>query len=109
MKNQELPADGLALLTKYLHVAPFMVPRTSDGASNVLVHPLLQLENIFVDQETYKITSIVQWQSARVAPFLYQTDVPRFCQHLGPVVEGWNFPQRPETYDSLSEVAKKDG
>lgn len=39
MKDQWLPEDGLALLAKYLHVAPYLVPQTSDGTSNILVHP----------------------------------------------------------------------
>ncbi|ODM17447.1 hypothetical protein SI65_07122 [Aspergillus cristatus] len=83
MKDQELLEDGLTLLTQYLHMAPYLIPRTADEASSVLWHPHLQLKDVFVDPETYKITSIVDWQSACVAHLFYQSDMPRFCQYLG--------------------------
>lgn len=109
LQEQEIPEDGLALLTQYMNVASDLVPSSDDEAaiSNVLWHPDLHLDNVFVDQNTHEITSIVDWQSACVAPLFYQSGVPRMFRHSGPVQEGWVVPTRPETYDSLSEDEQK--
>ncbi|OJJ86067.1 uncharacterized protein ASPGLDRAFT_65230 [Aspergillus glaucus CBS 516.65] len=71
-------------------LAPYLVPGSTDrlASANVLWHPDLHLENIFVDSVTGKITGIVDWQLACVTPMFYQSDVPRLCQHFGTVWEG---------------------
>ena len=108
-KDPELPEDGLALLTQYMKVAPHLVPQSTDEAaiSKVLWHPDLHLDNVFVDPDTHKITSIVDWQSACVAPLFYQSNVPRMFRHPRPVREGWVVPERPEIFDTLKESEKK--
>lgn len=59
--DPELPMDGLHLLDQYMKVAPFQVPSSTDGAasSNVLWHPDLHLDNVFVDPLTHTITDII--------------------------------------------------
>ncbi|KAJ5735570.1 phosphotransferase enzyme family protein [Penicillium malachiteum] len=101
-QNKELPADGLELLKKYMDVAHYLGPSSTDesGALNVLWHPELHLDNIFVDPDTHEITSIIDWQSACVAPLFYQSCIPRLCRHLGPVQEGWKIPQRPDKLEN---------
>lgn len=108
-ENYELPSEGIALLTQYMNVAPYLVPRDTDeaAASKVLWHPDLHLDNVFVDPDTRKITCIVDWQSACVAPLFYQSDIPRMFQHPRPVREGWVVPERPADFDSLSDTEKK--
>lgn len=108
-QEQEIPNDGLALLSQYMDVASHLVPPSDDEAavSNVLWHPDLHLDNVFVNPNTHEITSIIDWQSACVAPLFYQSDVPRMFRHSGPVQEGWVLPTRPETFDSLSEDEQK--
>ena len=105
IQDPELPRDGLALLSQYMDVAPYLVPPLTDEAatSNVLWHPDLHLDNVFVDPNTHEITRIVDWQSACVAPLFYQSCVPRMFRHPGPVREGWIVPERPENFDNLSE------
>ena len=68
-QDHELPDHGLALLTQYMDVAPYLVPSSTDkeATSNVLWHPDLHLDNVFVDPETHDITSIVDWQSAKMS------------------------------------------
>ncbi|KAJ5327511.1 uncharacterized protein N7506_010613 [Penicillium brevicompactum] len=111
-QNEELPGDAVALLEKYLDVSPYLIPHTNDksSTSNVLWHPDLHLDNIFVDPNTCQITRVVDWQSACVSPLFYQSTVPRLCRHPGPVREGWVVPERPEDYENLSqdEQAKID-
>lgn len=109
LNTQEHPEDGLALLTQYMKVARYLIPRSTNGAvsneavsKNVLTHPDLHLDDIFVDPETLQITRIVDWQSACVAPLFYHADVPRMCTHRGPLQEGWVVPERPEEFDTLS-------
>jgi Ser/Thr protein kinase RdoA (MazF antagonist) len=72
-QNRELPEDGISLLEKYLDISSYLVPQPSDDRSsaNVLWHPDLHLDNIFVDPNTFQITHIVDWQSACVAPLIY--------------------------------------
>jgi hypothetical protein len=108
-RNRQLPEDGIALLEKYLDVSSHLVPPPADKSSsaNVLWHPDLHLDNIFVDPDTCQITRIVDWQSAYVAPLFYQSGVPRMCRHPGPVREGWVVPERPENFESLSEDEQK--
>lgn len=108
-QSRELPEDGIALLQKYIDVAPHLVPSPIDepGYANVLWHPDLHLDNIFVDPNTHQITRIVDWQSACVAPLFYQSCVPRLCRYNGPVSEGWVVPKRPEDFESLSESERK--
>jgi hypothetical protein len=108
-QNEELPEDGISLLEKYLTVSSYLVPQPSDRPSsiNVLWHPDLHLDNIFVDPDTCRITRIVDWQSACVAPLFYQSGVPRMCRHPGPVREGWVVPGRPEGFKSLSKDEQK--
>ncbi|RAH85138.1 hypothetical protein BO86DRAFT_386666 [Aspergillus japonicus CBS 114.51] len=102
--DPELPEDGLHLLRQYMKVAPFLVPSSNDEAasSNVLWHPDLHLDNVFVDPLTHTITDIIDWQSACVAPLFYQSHVPRMFRHPGPVQEGWAVPERPDNFDTLS-------
>ncbi|KAM5455664.1 hypothetical protein MaudCBS49596_001565 [Microsporum audouinii] len=103
LKDPELPGHALALLSKYLDATPYLVPNDPAARISVLWHPDLHLDNVFVDPETCKITSIVDWQGASVAPLFYQSCVPQMFRHDGPVREGWVVPSRPEDFDTLSE------
>lgn len=108
-QNNEVPEDGISLLEKYMNVSSYIVPQPSDkpSSANVLWHPDLHLDNIFVDSDTCRITRIMDWQSACVAPLFYQSGVPRMCRHAGPVREGWVVPGRPEGFESLSKDEQK--
>ncbi|KKZ65440.1 hypothetical protein EMCG_08730 [[Emmonsia] crescens] len=103
LKDPELPDHALSLLSKYMDATPYLVPDDPIASANVLWHPDLHLDNVFVDPVTCKITGIVDWQSASVAPLFYQSCVPRMFRHDGPVREGWVVPSRPEDFDTLSE------
>ncbi|OQE41095.1 hypothetical protein PENCOP_c005G01944 [Penicillium coprophilum] len=83
---------------------PYLDPQSVNEAAsgNVLMHPDLHLDNIFVDPETLQITRIVDWQSAFVALWFYHANVPRICAYREPLPEGWGVPERPEDFDSLS-------
>jgi hypothetical protein len=108
-KDPELPEDAIELLARYEQVAPFLAPTTNDevGATNVLWHPDLHLDNVFVDPESYLITGIVDWQSAVVAPLFYQSGVHRAFRHYKTIQEGWVMPVKPGNYDALPPDEQK--
>ncbi|PGH15478.1 hypothetical protein AJ80_05495 [Polytolypa hystricis UAMH7299] len=72
LKESELPDQALALLPKYL------VPSDnhSEAVTNILWHPDLHLNNIFVNPTTCQITGIIDWQSTSIAPLFYQSCIP---------------------------------
>lgn len=103
LEDRELPDDALALLAKYEEIAPFLVPPSNciAAANNTLWHPDLHLDNVFIDLVSHKITGIIDWQSAVVAPMFYQSGVHRAFRHYKPVREGWVVPEKPENFDTL--------
>ncbi|KAF3484064.1 uncharacterized protein GIQ15_03388 [Arthroderma uncinatum] len=107
MKEPELPDDAISLLSRYIKVAPYLIPQENEGKANVLWHPDLHLDNIFVDPTTCKITCIVDWQGAVVSPLFYRSCVPRMVRHNGAVRDGWVVPTRPENFDTLTDDEKK--
>ncbi|OAX81715.1 hypothetical protein ACJ72_03935 [Emergomyces africanus] len=107
LKEPELPHHALSLLSKYIDATPYLVPNNHIASANVLWHPDLHLDNVFVDPVTYKITGIVDWQGASVAPLFYQSCVPRMFRHDGLVREGWVVPSRPDDFDTLSECEQR--
>ncbi|EFR03942.1 phosphotransferase enzyme family protein [Nannizzia gypsea CBS 118893] len=102
-RELESPNQALNLLSKYLGAVPYLIPNDQASSANVLWHPDLYLDNIFVDPETCEITGIVDWQGTSVAPLFYQSCVPKTFRHEGPVREGWVIPSRPDNFDSLTQ------
>lgn len=92
-----------------MRVAPYMIPPSTNGpaTSKVVWHPDLHLDNVFVDPDTLRITCVVDWQTACVAPLFYQSGVPRMFRHHRPVRENWVVPERPENFDTYSDEEKK--
>lgn len=108
-KGPEVPEDAFEVLAKHEKVAPVLVPASNDisATANVLWHPDLHLDNIFVDPHSHKITAIIDWQSASVAPLFFQSHVHRAFRHYKPVQEGWVFPEKPDNFDALSPEEQK--
>ncbi|KAI9844282.1 MAG: hypothetical protein M1837_005692 [Sclerophora amabilis] len=79
MDESESPEELLTLLTRYMDISRHLAPPIVDEEihSKTLWHPDLHLDNVFVDPDSKKITRIVDWQSAAVAP-LYSV-VSRGC------------------------------
>ncbi|KAL9079924.1 MAG: hypothetical protein Q9157_001216 [Trypethelium eluteriae] len=108
MEDLEPPEDALQLLAKYERVAPVLVPPANESASaNVLWHPDLHLDNVFVDPVSYEITSVVDWQSAAAAPLFYQSGGYRAFRHYKSVREGWVVPEKPDNFDALPPDEQK--
>lgn len=99
-----LSSTSQALLTKLLNLyellAPAMVPPILPNVEfkkqhlnikmddfNIcrptLWHPYLDVNNIFVDPSSKKITQIIGWQSAQILPLYLQAGVPPIFEHTG--------------------------
>lgn len=80
MEYPETPDDYIALLEKYMALAPLLAPTPTSEQLNRISHPDLHLDNIFVDPETYCITSIIDWQQTAVAPAFLQRSYPQMLE-----------------------------
>ncbi|OJI83259.1 hypothetical protein ASPTUDRAFT_124561, partial [Aspergillus tubingensis CBS 134.48] len=82
-ETPENPNEYLALLQRYLDIAPHLVPKQPCFESeniNTLSHPDLHLDNIFIDPETHQITSIIDWQLAAITPSFLQHPHPHMLE-----------------------------
>lgn len=99
--DQEMPAEYIALVEKYLSIAPYLAkhgqPDTeeNDLLKPTLWHTDLHLNNIFIDPNTNTITGIIDWQSTTIAPLLLQAKIPRMLRHPGYIPHGEFMPERP--------------
>lgn len=63
--------------------------------------------NIFVSPDSFKITSVIDWQHTVVTPLLLAAGHPRLFENPDPQPpESIEAPKRPEDYDSLDSEAK---
>ncbi|KAK2759064.1 Phosphotransferase enzyme [Arachnomyces sp. PD_36] len=101
----------IALLEKYLAIAPFLLPRelSDPGNQAVLRHPDLTPSNVFVSPETYKITSIIDWQHTVTSPLLLAAGHPRLFENPdAETPESLEPPEPPEGYAALDAAEKAE-
>ncbi|RJE25400.1 hypothetical protein PHISCL_02291 [Aspergillus sclerotialis] len=101
----------IALLEKYLAVAPFPLPKEASNIGNkaVLRHPDLTPSNVFVSPETYKITSIIDRQHAIVSPLILAAGHPRLFENPDATTpETLEPPEPPEEYATLDPAEKAE-
>lgn len=106
----ELPEEMLNLLEKYLKLIPAMLPPPTpdDIDAATLWHPDLHANNLFVDPETFQITSIIDWQSTIAAPLFFQSTVPQIVRHRAPVsLDLSSLPKLCDNYNDLSQDEKE--
>lgn len=86
LTEPEQPSEMLDLLSRYLQLAPAMIPPSTSDDLNAftLWHPDLHLDNLFVNYNTMQVTSVVDWQSAAAVPYFIQCRVPKI-QYQKPV------------------------
>ncbi|KAL8971193.1 MAG: hypothetical protein Q9197_003409 [Variospora fuerteventurae] len=75
------PKDHISLLSQYLLVSPYLIPKQEDLASPALRHPDLHQSNIFLRPQSTDILGIIDWQGASILPFFLQSGFPGFCDH----------------------------
>ncbi len=77
----ETAEEYMQLLDKILQFNPYLA--SQDAPSQTwLSHPDLHLDNIFVDADTLKLTSVIDWQSAHISEPYFQAQIPRMIVSL---------------------------
>lgn len=101
------PNDHASLLSKYLLVAPSLVPEKEDMSSPTLRHPDLSLTNILLVPGSTKILGFIDWQDAAILPLFMQAGYPAFCEHDMTRPQPMTRPKLPDDFDQLSAVDKE--
>lgn len=108
-EKPELSCEILDLIDKYLSITPYI---TQSGKTErkictpTLWHSDLHLNNIFIDPASNLITSIIDWQSTRIAPLVLQAKIPRMFRHVHPLKPGWLMPVKASNHENLDPKEK---
>lgn len=87
----------------YLDLLEAITPSDHAITRPCLWHGDLHSQNIFVDPKNpTTITSIIDWQSAEIAPLFVQVCQPSFLDYEGPQVTGAERPKLRDDFDQLS-------
>lgn len=78
MDSPETPSQYIALLEKYITLSPYLASWLE--LPNRISHPDLHLDNIFVDADTFRIASIIDWQHAHISPISLQRPHPQLLE-----------------------------
>lgn len=102
----QCPSEAVGLLKRYLNIANAMIPvpgseTSKDITSSTLWHPDLHLDNIFVNPQSRRITSIIDWQWSAVLPLYYQARIPRAFEDPGLISDGAQVSDLPQDYAIL--------
>lgn len=96
------PAEHISLLSKYLLIAPLLVPSKSELSRPTLRHPDLSLSNILLAPGSTRILSFIDWQDAAILPLFMQAGYPAFCEHDMSRVQSLERPNLPDGFENLS-------
>lgn len=100
---QSSKSAKIKALQCYFKVAKYLLPKNKATHSPVLWHPDLHADNIFVDPEDQKkITGIIDWQAAHIAPMFLQVRRPAILDFDGPIPESLKVPKPPDNFDQLN-------
>lgn len=92
-----------------MKVYKYILPRIEPTHHPVLWHPDLHTNNIFVDPEDpAKITGIIDWQCAHLAPMFLQVRHPALLDFDGPLPESFKLPKLPHNCDQLTPQEQQD-
>ena len=91
------------LCQEYLEILP-SVFKDEENGPYVLHHHDLNLANIIVDPETFKIRGIVDWETVNVVPLWKATSHPVFLEFIKPFPEETSAPPTP-SYEDEEDAA----
>lgn len=83
-------------------MADYLLPSDHNLTKSTLWHWDIHAPNIFVNED--KITSVIDWQDARVGPLFLQARQPRLVDYNGELIL-----KLPESYVSLQDDEEKQG
>ncbi|OGM48773.1 hypothetical protein ABOM_003006 [Aspergillus bombycis] len=95
------PSQHTSLLSKFLEIAPFLVPPEPANNSPTLRHPDLSMTNILLEPGSSKIAGIIDWQDAVIFPLFMQAGYPAFCEHDFSKPQRLKIPQLPENFNEM--------
>jgi hypothetical protein len=101
------PSEHVSLLSKYLLVAPSLVPDKEELSLPTLRHPDLSLTNILLAPNSSNITGFIDWQDAAILPLFMQAGYPAFCEHDRSRPQPMTRPKLPDDFDQLSVEDKE--
>jgi hypothetical protein len=97
----------IELLQKCLAILPFILPADKEISRPTLWHLDVHEDNVFVDDEdSTKITSIIDWQNVWAAPLFMQARFPSLVDCPHPYCMGLVRPTLPEVFDTLLDEEK---
>jgi hypothetical protein len=96
-------SEHASLLSKFLRLAPSLVPAETSLQKPTLKHPDLSLANILLVSGSSKIARIIGWQDATISPSFMQAGYPSFCEHDSSRTQSLKIPTLPEEFHSMSE------
>ncbi|PYH34740.1 aminoglycoside phosphotransferase family protein [Aspergillus neoniger CBS 115656] len=98
------PSEHTSLLSKFLQLATFLIPKDTVHNALILRHPHLTLNNILLEPGSAKIASIIDWQDSIIFPLFLQAGYPAFCEHDSSKAQTLQAPFLPHKfYDMSSE------
>ncbi|KAK2754792.1 hypothetical protein FQN54_006685 [Arachnomyces sp. PD_36] len=100
------PSEHVSLLSKYLLVAPYLVPEKEEMSSPTLRHPDLSLANVLLVPNSSKILGFIDWQDAAILPLFMQAGYPAFCENDLSRPQPMTRPKLPDEFDQLSADEK---
>jgi len=89
----------MALLDKFLKVAPYLLDLDDRLTCSNLWHTDLHSSNLFINQD--RITSIIDWQGVWAGPLFLQAQPPELLEYQGSVML-----KRPENFEELEDDQK---
>ena len=99
--SQNSPSSHIALLEKYLKVAPYLLPDDPPLVAPHIRHTDLHAGNIFVQDG--KITSIIDWQEIWAMPLILRARHPQLVDYNGAIVL-----KHPANFKELDPAKKEE-
>lgn len=102
------PERHIGLLQQFLTVLPYILP-SRDASCPALLHNDLHSDNIFVDKnDPSKLTGIIDWQAAYIAPLFLQARIPAVFDYDYAYPWGGDQPKLPEDFHKLPLPMRKE-
>ncbi|KAL8838293.1 MAG: hypothetical protein Q9170_002190 [Blastenia crenularia] len=96
------PKDHISLLSQYVLVSPYLIPRQGDLALPTLRHPDLHQSNIFLRPQSTDILGIIDWQGASILPCFLQAGFPFFCDHDPGRLQTLEKPKLSDNFENMN-------
>ena len=98
---QNSPETHIALLEKFIGVAPYLLALDHRLLSPNIWHTDLHSSNLFIDHG--RISSVIDWQGVWAGPLLLQAQPPELVAYQGDMIF-----KRPKNFEDLDDVSKSE-